>query len=197
MEKISIHQTKEIYNRELEYLEEGILNSKNPYHFFSLSTFNVDSPESRTVVLRNIKKEPLKILFNADFRSPKVKQLIINKNCMALFYDNNRKMQLRFKCQSIINHKNKLSKKNWDNTPLQSRKCYMGNYGPSELTNSWEPNIPDKYLKKDPERGDSELGYENFTVIELFIMVTDILELHHDGHIRFRVENNKFSFLAP
>ena len=197
MKEISTHQTKAIYNRELEYLEDGVLNSKNPYHFFSLSTFNIDFPESRTIVLRNIKKEPLGILFNADFRSPKVKQLIINQNCMALFYDNNRKMQLRFKCQSIINHKNKLSKKIWNKTPLQSRKCYMGNYSPSELTNSWEPNIPDKYLKKDPEQSDSDFGYENFTVIELFIMVTDILELHHDGHIRFRVENNKFSFLAP
>jgi len=197
LKKYSIHQTKEIYNRELEYLEDGILNSKNPYHFFSLSTLNIDYPESRTIVLRDIKKKPLKILFNADFRSPKVKQLIKNPNCTALFYDNNRKMQLRFKCQSTINHKNKLAKKIWGNTPLQSRKCYMGDYSPSELTNCWEPNIPDKYFKKDPERVDSELGYKNFTAIELFIMVTDILELHHDGHIRFRVENNKFLFLAP
>ena len=66
MKEISTHQTKAIYNRELEYLEDGVLNSKNPYHFFSLSTFNIDFPESRTIVLRNIKKEPLKILFNAD-----------------------------------------------------------------------------------------------------------------------------------
>ena len=196
MKNISIHQIKKIYNRELEYLIDGIMNAKNPYHFFTLSTFNNKNPESRTIVLRDVKKQPLKILFNADYRSPKVQQLIDNVNCTALFYDNIRKMQLRFKCKAIINYDNTLSEKVWSQTPLQSRKCYMGNYKPSTIIESWDPNIPIEYLKKDPDENNSELGYVNFSVIELSIISADILELHHDGHIRFRVNNDDFSFIA-
>tara|TARA_Y100000741_G_scaffold294007_1_gene234353 strand:- start:181 stop:774 length:594 start_codon:yes stop_codon:yes gene_type:complete len=197
MKKISLINAKDIYFRELEYLKDGISNSKNPYHFLYLSTLNNDYPQSRTVVLRGFKNKPNKILFNADFRSPKVKQLIENSNCLALFYDNDRKVQLRFNCRAIINHKNSLSYKVWSKTPLQSRKCYMGDLEPSKVINNWDPNIPIEYLKKDPEQKNSELGYENFTVIELIVNNLDLLELHHDGHIRFNIHNDKITFLAP
>ena len=197
MKKISINHIKDIYNRELKYLKDGILNSKNPYHFFSLSTSFDNVPESRMVVMRYFSVSPLQIFFNADFRSPKVKQLITNTNCTALFYDNIRKMQLRFKCEAVIHYRNKLSKLKWDQTLLQSRKCYMGDYTPSEMTDDWEPNIPNEYSKKDPDRDVSEIGYNNFVVMELLAHSVDILELHHDGHIRFKVEDNKFFFIAP
>ena len=92
MKEISKEYIYDIYDRELKCLFDGITNSQNPYHFFTLSTINNKIPESRTVVLRNIIKKPLTFFFNADYRSPKVKQLINNSNCTALFYDNNRKM---------------------------------------------------------------------------------------------------------
>tara|TARA_Y100000996_G_scaffold414360_1_gene405004 strand:- start:1206 stop:1799 length:594 start_codon:yes stop_codon:yes gene_type:complete len=197
MKDISKEYIQNIYSRELKFLFDGIANSKNPYHFFTLSTIHNKNPESRTVVLRNVIKKPLTLFFNADYRSPKVKQLINNPNCTALFYDNNRKMQLRFKCKSTIHYNNKISKKVWNKTALQSRKCYMGNYKPSTIIESWSPNIPKKYLKIDPEKKDSELGYKNFTVVELSIIISDILELHHDGHIRFCIDSNEFLFVSP
>ena len=73
----------------------------------------------------------------------------------------------------------------------------MGDYTPSTVLNEYNPNIPIKYLKKDPKEVDSKLGYKNFSYIQLEIQIIDILELHHDGHIRFKVDsNNKFSFIA-
>ena len=74
----------------------------------------------------------------------------------------------------------------------------MGEFPPSQELQSWNPNIPKEYLKTDPEKKDSEKGYINFTHIELEIMEIDVLQLHHDGHIRFKVDNsNKYSYLAP
>jgi len=198
MKKISKSEIKSIYDREISYLEDGILNISNPYHFFCLSTAEGASVSSRTVVLRNIEKNNLSFYFNADYRSPKVKHLLANSFCSALFYDNKRKMQLRVCCKSIINHKNNLSKKVWNSTPLQSRKCYMGKYKPSQDLKEWHPNIPIKYLKKDPDRKDSESGYENFTVVRLAVSSIDILELHHDGHVRYRVDSDgNYTFVAP
>ena len=198
MKKISSSNLKEIFKREIEFLVDGISNSLNPYHFFSLSTLNDQKVTSRTIVLRNIDEDPLAIYFNADYRSPKVKQLLSYNICSILFYDNKRKMQIRGQCEAIINYNNNISKKIWQETPLQSRKCYMGEYSPSEPLKEWHPNIPIKYLKKDPEKSDSESGYNNFTVIKLIINQLDVLELHHDGHIRFNVGlSGKITFIAP
>lgn len=65
----------------------------------------------------------------------------------------------------------------------------MGPFAPSEKLDKWHPNIPSAYLKSDPEREHSENGYINFSHIELKVLESDILYLHHDGHIRFKVNN--------
>jgi len=197
MKKISKSDLKKILNREIEFLLEGVQNTSNPYHFFSLSTLNNKEVTSRTIVLRNVDKNPLAIYFNADYRSPKVKQLLSHNICAVLFYDNKRKIQIRAECEAIINYNNTISKKIWTKTPMQSRKCYMGEYSPSQPLEEWHPNIPLKYLKKDPEKLDSELGYKNFTAIKLIIHRLDFLELHHDGHIRFSLDSSgKITFIA-
>ena len=50
----SIKKIKEIYNQELDYLNNALKNSNNQYDTFSLSTIKNSYPEARTVVLRNI-----------------------------------------------------------------------------------------------------------------------------------------------
>ena len=161
---------KDIYNTELEYLKDGITNGSNPYHTFTLSSINGVYPESRTVVLRNLDLEPLSIYFNADYRSPKVKELKDNHRCTALFYDQARRVQLRFKCKAVVNYQNSIVKKVWENTALQSRKCYMGPFAPSQPLDEWHPNIPLEYLKTDPDKEHSKEGYINFVHIELEII---------------------------
>jgi len=189
---------KDIYETEIEYLKDGIKNSSNPYHTFTLSSINQLYPESRTVVLRNLNLEPLSIYFNADYRSPKVKELIDNHFCSALFYDRKRRIQLRFKCQAILHYQNEISRRIWSSTALQSRKCYMGPHTPSKALDEWHPNIPLEYLKTDPAKEHSEGGYINFTHIELIIIESDLLQLHHDGHIRFKVKNGEnYFYVSP
>ena len=191
-------QIKKLYKIQLAYLNDAIKDGKSPYHTFTLSSLNNNFPESRTIVLRNISTDPLKIYFNADYRSPKVKELLTHSDCSALFYDQYRRVQIRFKCQATIHYQNDLSKKVWQSTPLQSRKCYMGPFAPSQKLDQWHPNIPSEYLKSDPEKKHSEEGYLNFTHIELEVIESDILHLHHDGHIRFKIDNkaNKF-YVSP
>ena len=198
MKSIQKVNIQAIFTEEIGYLKDAILNGKNLYHTFTLGTISDKQSEIRTIVLRNIEENPLKIFFNADYRSPKVKQLVENPSCSALFYDVSRRSQLRFKTDATIHYKNIEAQTIWKKTPLQSRKCYMGDFNPSQSLESWEPNIPSKYLKKDPEINDSESGFKNFTSIELDIIETDILKLYHDGHIRFRVDkNNDMNFIAP
>ena len=182
MKNISIVDAESILNREINFLEDAVKNSKNSFHLFNLSTINQNVPESRTVVLRGFEKSPFRLQFNTDKRSPKINHLSNNSNCSALFYDKIRKVQLRFSCFA---------------TRLQSRKCYMGDFDPSYKLESWNPNIPIEYLKINPNKEDSEIGYKNFCLIELDVRKIDILELHHDGHVRFECKNDKIQFIAP
>ena len=187
-----------IYKQELKYLKDAVKNGKNPYHTFYFSSIRNEYPESRTVVLRGLELKPLKIYFNADYRSPKIQELKDNHFCSALFYDSKRRIQLRFKCEAILHYNNDIAKKIWRNTALQSRKCYMGPFPPSQQLDEWHPNIPLEYLKTDPDKKHSREGYINFVHIELKIVESDILELHHDGHIRFKVKSkNNSSYISP
>ena len=196
--EISMSNIKNIYETELKCLKDGIGDGKNPYHTFTLSSLNGEYPEVRTIVLRGVDVEPLKIYFNADHRSPKVKELKNHPSCSALFYDQKRKVQLRFKCHAALHYDNDISKETWSNTPLQSRKCYMGPFSPSKPLDEWHPNIPLEYLKTDPDKEHSKKGYVNFTHVELSIVESDVLQLHHDGHVRFKVKNgNDFFHVAP
>ncbi len=197
MKNISIVDAESIFNREINFLEDAVKNSKNSFHLFNLSTINQNLPESRTVVLRGFEKSPFRLQFNTDKRSPKINHLSNNSNCSALFYDKIRKVQLRFSCFATINNNNSKSYEKWVSTRLQSRKCYMGDFDPSYKLESWNPNIPIEYLKLNPKKEDSEIGYKNFCLIDLDVRKIDILELHHDGHIRFEYKNNKIQFIAP
>ena len=74
----------------------------------------------------------------------------------------------------------------------------MGNYAPTILLDEWNPNIPSEYLKTDPEKEISETGYVNFCHVQLEIVESEVLQLHHDGHIRFKVNNKgEYLYVAP
>ena len=74
----------------------------------------------------------------------------------------------------------------------------MGPYAPSTQLDEWHPNIPNEYLKKDPKKEHSEEAYENFCHIKLEVLETDVLQLHHDGHIRFKVNSDgDLFYVAP
>ena len=198
MKKLTKKDLLYIYKREQNHLMDAISNGSDPYHFFSLSTLNNNIANSRMVVLRNMQLTPFTIYFNCDIRSPKAKQLQNQDKCGVLFYNQKRRIQLRLECSINLHYNNQLTQKIWYDTPLQSRKCYMGEYKPSSELESWHPNIPMRYIDRDPDEKDSSLGYKNFAHVALGVFNADILELHYNGHIRFRVNNKQqITFLAP
>ena len=197
IKKIQKSDLLAIYKREKKHLIGAVKEGNSAYHIFSLSTINNQQPESRMVVLRKVNESPLQLFFNLDARSPKSKQLKNNKFCSTLFYDQSRRIQMRMKCSIDIHYNNDVTQRVWNNTALQSRKCYMGPYNPSSKLNKWHPNVPLQYIDKDPTKEDSEQGYKNFMHIQLNIVEADILELHYDGHVRFQVlDNHEINFLS-
>jgi pyridoxamine 5'-phosphate oxidase len=191
-----------IFNNIKELLKLGAINRKHSFHTPVFSNINKNNNvSSRIVVLRKFNEKKLKLNFHTDARSPKIKEIKKNNISNFVFYDYALKIQLRIKTQSKINNKNDVTKIEWDNTRLFSRKCYLTEKDPSSKTNSAEDGIPFHLKGKEPSKEESEKGYNNFAVIENQIKDIDWLYLNSSGHRRLSIsfEDNLpiFSWIIP
>ena len=116
----------------------------------------------------------------------------LNSKATLLFYDKNEKIQLRISGTVKINFKNDVTKKSWEKTAHMSRQCYLGEKAPGsdslDPTSGLTSDIDNlKYTIEE-----SEIGYENFCVIETFIKSIEWLYLAAKGHRRayFSFKNN-------
>ena len=91
----------------------------------------------------------------------------------------------------MINYKNEITKESWKKTAHMSRQCYLGNKAPG--SNSLNPasglTSAIDNLKYTIE--ESEIGYENFCVIDTHIKSIEWLYLASKGHRRAYFYFNK------
>ena len=193
---------KVIFTKIKHLLSLGVKDRNHTFHTPVFSTVNKEKlAESRVVVLRKFDEKNLKLNFHTDFRSPKIIDIKNNNLTSFVFYDSKIKIQIRIKSKSIIHNQNSTSQKAWDKTRLFSRKCYLTKKSPSSLTDKAEDGI-DLHLKGiDPTKDESEIGYNNFTVIENIIKNFDWLYLDSSGHRRLNIniKNSlpEFSWVIP
>ena len=190
-----------IYLKIWDLLLNGLKNRDASFHIPVFITGYQNKFDGRVVVLRGIDQKEKKIWFHSDIRSNKVKILKSNSQASLLFYDKNEKIQLRIGVSVKVNYKNDLTKKSWKNTAHMSRQCYLGNKAPgsksSEATSGLTYNIDNlKYTIED-----SEVGYQNFCVIESYIKSIEWLYLAAKGHRRayFNLDNKQLEkkWLVP
>ena len=181
-----------IYLKIWELLKIGLEHRDLPFHIPVFICGDKIKSDGRIVVLRGIDKKQKKIWFHSDIRSNKVKILQTNSKASFLFYDKNEKIQLRITVNTKINYKNDITIKSWKKTAHMSRQCYLGDKAPGLNT-----SIPTSGLTSEVDNlkytfEESEIGYENFCVIETFIKSIEWLYLAAKGHRRayFSLKNN-------
>ena len=180
----------QIIKSEWENINLGIQKAKHDYHSFVFSTVSKNSPDSRTVILRDFDEHKPAIWFHSDRRSKKILHLEENENVSALFYDKSRKVQLRINGIADIEEDIEHNKKIWDSMRPESKLCYMGPYAPSQKINQFEPNT----LKKsahDFDKEDEHLGLSRFCRIRIKIKKLDWLKLNYKGHQRLEFKFGK------
>ena len=173
-------------------LEDGLSNRDNSFHIPIFICGSNNDFDGRIVVLRGINQVNKSLCFHSDIRSFKVKVLKSNPKGTFIFYDKKEKVQLRVSCNIKIHYQNLTTNKSWKNTVHMSRQCYLGEKAPGsnslEATSGLSEDIDNsKYTMEE-----SEIGYENFCVIEGFISSIEWLYLASKGHRRakFFIENN-------
>ena len=140
-------------------------------------------------MLAKLKK---KIWFHSDIRSNKVKVLKSNSEATLLFYDKSEKVQLRINGISKVNYKNNITLNSWKKTAHMSRQCYLGDKAPGSNANAATSGLTDDVDNLKYSKEESEIGYKNFCVIEVFINSIEWLYLAAKGHRRayFLLKNN-------
>ena len=180
-------------------LDSAIKDRSSPFRIPIFICGNQDDFDGRIVVLRKSDQPNNLIQYHSDIRSNKIAKLKSNKNASMLFYDKEEKIQVRLKVDCTINHDNEITKESWLKTGHMSRKCYLVDNGPGT-----ESPTPTSGLRPELDNFEftmeqSEVGYENFTVIQCKIKNMEWLYLAAKGHRRakFDLENNKEHWLIP
>ena len=180
----------QIIKSEWKNINLGIQKAKHDYHSFVFSTVLKNSPNSRTVILRDFDENKPAIWFHSDRRSKKISHLEENKNVSALFYDKSRKVQLRINGIADIEEDIEHNKKIWDSMRPESKLCYMGPYAPSQKISQFEPNTLEKSAH-DLDKEDEHLGLSRFCRIRITIKKLDWLKLDYKGHQRLEFKFGK------
>ena len=173
-----------VYLKVWQLLKNGLKERNSPFHIPTFICGKNKTFDGRIVVLRGISEKDKKIWFHSDIRSNKIKILKINPLSSLIFYDKTEKIQLRISCTSRINYQNEFTKKSWKKTAHMSRQCYLGERGPgtiSKVPTSGLSNNVDN-LKYSIE--ESEIGYQNFCIVENFANSIEWLYLAAKGHRR-------------
>ena len=179
-----------IIKSEWKNINLGIQKAKHDYHSFVFSTVLKNSPNSRTVILRDFDENKPAIWFHSDRRSKKILHLEENENVSALFYDKSRKVQLRINGIADIEEDIEHNKKIWDSMKPESKLCYMGPYAPSQKISQFEPNTLEKSAH-DLDKEDEHLGLSRFCRIRITIKKLDWLKLDYKGHQRLEFKFGK------
>ena len=170
---------------DMEYIElnKAVKDRTHKYHCFYIATINLKTPKLRTVVLRSVEKDKNTISFNTDLRSQKINDLRLNNNVSVLFYDEERKIQVRGQGKAIIEENSTELKNLWSTMRAESKLCYMGPFAPGEQLSHFQPNLPNHNAQNISEESDIK-GYINFCRVTVHLEKLDWLQLDHKGHHR-------------
>ena len=181
-----------VYLKIWELLNTGLLNRNLPFHIPVFICGQDNNADGRMVVLRGINQKNKNLWFHTDIRSKKIRILKINPIASLLFYDKEEKIQLRITGKVKINYQNSITKKSWNKTTHMSRQCYLGNEAPGSDTLSPTSGLTEEIDNHKYSIEESEIGYNNFCVVEIFIESIEWLYLAAKGHRRayFSLKNS-------
>lgn len=141
-------------------------------------------PHVRTVVLRKADTEKQALYYFTDIRSDKIRELNIQSQASALFWDPKRNIQLRCTGPVTVHHKDDLATAFWQNIAKPGRKAYATQQPPGTTLTEYSTGLPDNWPELDLSDTDGYL--DHFAVLVHQIDHLDILHLEREGHQRAR-----------
>ena len=181
-----------VYSKIWDLLNLGLKDRNASFHLPVFICGKDTNFDGRVVVLRGVNEKNKKIWFHSDIRSKKIKILKSNPESSMLFYDKEKKIQLRIIGITKINYQNDITEKSWKKTAHMSRQCYLGEKAPGSNISIPTSGLSENIDNFEYSIEESEAGYKNFCLIETFITSIEWLYLAAKGHRRahFILKNN-------
>lgn len=180
------------------HIVQACSQRRHPFHTATLCTVSDRGPEARSVILRDADVETWELRANADSRSPKVRQVSADSRSTWHFYSFPDHLQVRCYGQTYVHHGDEIAREAWQKSQLLSRRCYLAPIAPSTPLALPDPNIPSELLDREPTEEESEVGFENFSVLRCEVSELDILSLRYEGNQRILLAKGGVpNWLAP
>jgi len=168
-------------------LARGVVDRSEDFRLPTVIVNKGEFSDGRIVVLRGAFKDKRVLRFHTDLRSSKISALKNNNNIYFLFYNKKRKIQVRAKGVATIHYQDEVTKEAWAKTQVISRKCYLASQAPGSVSDTPHPGYPKELEGKNPNIEDTEIGFDNFCVIESKINEMEWLYLASQGHRRAKI----------
>lgn len=166
-----------------QLLGRGVDDAKDPLRTPVLATLNRHGPSQRTVVLRHADRDARIIACHTDRRSGKAGEVLDDGRASWLFYDRQRKLQLRMAGNMSLHADDELADACWERVTARGRACYNTAVGPGRPVRRppGAPATTDSAAEAQDARG-------HFAVLACRIVFLDWLYLSARGHRRAQFE---------
>jgi 3-hydroxyisobutyrate dehydrogenase len=162
-----------------QLLREGVDSARSPLHTPSLATIGEHGPSLRTVVLRYCDEEERTLACHTDIRSAKIREARADPRASWLFYDRERKLQLRLAGELSVHIADDFADSRWHETTALGRACYNTEPGPGQRVP--QPATAPGLISDDMG---AQVARSHFAVIACRIEFLDWLLLSVKGHRR-------------
>ena len=163
------------------YLADIAADSANPARIITLATVDTSGqPQARSVILREA--QPWTLTVYSDRRSPKVEQLKQQPQAQLLFWDMDKRWQLRSAAKAEVITAGAETEQLWERIKdTHAAQDYL------------TPQAPGEFLDSDaPAQEQPQLAILRFHLTEI-----DWLELRREGHRRQRLTPDGVQALVP
>jgi len=168
-------------------LTRGARDRRSAFHTPVLVTNGLDGyPAARTVVLREFDVQHRSFIIHTDVRSAKTVELKADERAVVVFYDAQKKIQIRVKGRCQIHHQDDVSRSAWQRLAAISRRCYLGQ-PPGTATDRPSSGLPANFATRAPTDEEAAEGLDNFVVLSVRMFELDWLFLAAAGHRRARI----------
>lgn len=174
---------EQAFSTVMNELKKGSSDSRHPFRYLSLATFDPQNQESniRMLILREVQKDKSLVLYT-DKRTDKVKELERLNNAALLFWHDHHKVQVTVKSTIELHRNNEVTEQYWKQDvhgPAQKAYTPLVKPGTTIDQPSEAHNWPEDYTD------------EHFCVINCIPYEIQILQLAGKKHSRLQFKKDK------
>ena len=164
-----------------ERLKRAASDRRSPMHVPTIGTADADL---RMMVLRAFDPASMTCRLHTDARSPKCALIADGAPVGLLFFDPEKKIQIRARGVGRVEVRGPLADAAWADANEYARRCYLTEGGPGSVLEEPGSGLPPEIEGIRPSEDQLLPARANFAVLVVELGELDWLYLAHDGHRR-------------